>query len=112
MKPHDLSTQEGRNEYANSDAEKKAAIDKKAVIEGHVKDMLANSLKEMEKKLTSLFNSGAIELNAYDTEHNRMVLPKSIVVALFESEAHQYKGTGTSHEKEVKKNVKNFRYFV
>jgi len=85
---------------------------KKAFIESHVKSMIADSTKAMEKKLTTLIESGAIDIEGYDTEHSPMVLPKSIVVALFESEAHQYKGTGTSSERLVKKNVRNFRYFI
>jgi len=41
-----------------------------------------------------------------------MILPKCIVVAVLESEADQYKATGTSFEKEVKKEVRNLRCFI
>ena len=80
---------------------------KKLVIE-----MLNNSHEAMIKKIDSLFISGCIDTESWDENNMPMILPKTIVAALLEDETTQYYGKGTSFEKEVKKEVKNIRYFL
>jgi len=85
---------------------------KKAFIETHVLGMIDEVSKHMKEKLKILFDSGAIDIESYDTENNRMVLPKCIISALLESEIQQYSGHGTSFEKRNKKEIRNLRYFI
>lgn len=85
---------------------------KKAFINTHVRSMIDEVNKHMKEKLKILLDSGAIDIESYDTENNPMVLPKCIISALLESEIQQYSGRGTSFEKSNKKEVRNLRYFI
>ena len=85
---------------------------KKKKIKALAKKMLKNSLKEMEAKIDKALNSGALDVDNWDENSNSMILPKVIVVAIMETEADQYKASGTSFEKEVKKEVKNLKCFI
>lgn len=85
---------------------------KKAFISTQVRSMIDEVNKHMKKKLKVLLDSGAIDIESYDTENNPMVLPKCIISALLESEVQQYNGRGTSFEKSNKKEIKNLRYFI
>jgi len=85
---------------------------KKKKIKALAKKMLKNSLKEMEAKIDKALNSGALDIDNWDENSNSMILPKVIVVAIMETEADQYKGSGTSFEKEVKKEVRNLKCFI
>jgi hypothetical protein len=87
-------------------------IKKEIIIRNHVKDILKQSHSAMLEKVLTLLKSGAIDIEGYEIDNKPMILPKSIVLALFESESRQYDGKGTGYEKEIKANVKNFRYFI
>ena len=86
--------------------------DNKAKIKELAVEMLKNALPHMEELVEKALNSGAIDPDSWDENSNPMILPKCIVVAVLESTADQYKATGTSFEKEVKKEVRNLRCFV
>lgn len=86
--------------------------DNKEKITALVNDMLEISFIEIKKKVEEVLKSGAVDIDSWDDKNALMVLPKTIVVALFESEANQYKGIGTKYEKQIKKDVRNIRYFV
>jgi hypothetical protein len=86
--------------------------DKKAKIKALAVEMIKNSQDSLLELVEKALNSGAIDVDSWDENHNKMILPKCIVVAALESEADQYKGTGTCFEKEVKKEVRNLRYFI
>jgi len=75
-------------------------------------EMLNNSLSAMTEKIDVVFASGYIDIDCWDEKTDSMILPKSITMALLESESYQYSGRGTSFEKMVKKEVKNIRYFI
>lgn len=85
---------------------------KKAFIETHVLSMIDEVNSHMKDNLKKLFESGAIDIESYDTENNPMILPKCIVSALLESEIQQYNGRGTSFEKKNKQEIRNLRYFI
>lgn len=85
---------------------------KREIIKQYVTEMLQDSHEAMVKKLEKVLDSGAIDIDGWDEASNRMILPKCIVTALIESEAHQYAGIGTSFEKQVKKEVENIRRFI
>ena len=74
--------------------------------------MLQDSQKEMEAKVEKALNSGAFDIDDWDENPNSMILPKIIVIAIMEDEADQYKATGTSFEKEVKKGVSNLKCLI
>mgnify|MGYP003338283452 CR=1 FL=1 len=84
-------------------------MEKKEKIKSLVIDMLKESNNAMIKKIDKLLTSGAIDIDNWD---ERMILPKCIVTALLQDESTQYEGKGTSFEKQVKKEVKNLKYFL
>lgn len=84
----------------------------KEILRQHAEDILKGSYEAMLKKIDKAINSGALDVDNYDPNHNPMVLPKIIVKALLEDEATQYDAKGTSFERQIKKEVKNLRYFI
>lgn len=85
---------------------------KKTNIKKLVSDMLKDSNKKMLVNLEKALNSGAVDIDGWDEKNSPMILPKCIITALLQQESTQYDGTGTSFEKEIKKEVKNIRYFI
>ena len=85
---------------------------KKNKIKKLAVDMLKASHKEQLKMVEKALNAGAIDVDAWDENSTPMVLPKTIIVAIFQREADQYDGTGTSHEKRIKKEVRNLKCFL
>ena len=86
--------------------------DKKDKIKSLVTDMLQESYEAMLKKVDKVLNSGAIDIDSWEESRNPMILPKCIVTAILQNESTQYEGKGTSFEKDVKKEVRNIRYFL
>ena len=85
---------------------------KKEKIKSIVIDMLNESHEAMIKKIDKVLNSGAVDVDSWDENHNSMILPKCIITAILQYESHQYEGKGTSFEKQVKKEVNNIKYFL
>lgn len=83
--------------------------EKKEIVSKLVNEMLTDSLENMKKNISKAIDSGAIDI---DNNNHPMILPKIIVTALLERESEQYKGKDTCFEKEVKKSVKNLKYFL
>jgi len=75
-------------------------------------EMLERSFEIMKTKVDKALKSGAVDIDGWDGSHNFMLLPKSILIAILEDEADQYKATGTSFEKQIKKEVKDIKYFL
>lgn len=86
--------------------------DKKVKIKSLVSEMLNDSLNAMLNKIDKVLESGAVDVDGWDETHNSMILPKCIVTAILQNESMQYEAKGTSFEKQVKKEVKNIRYFI
>ena len=86
--------------------------EKKEKVKSLVSYMLKESYEAMISKIDKALNSGAIDIDNWDEKNRPMILPKCIVTALLEQESTQYTGSGTSFEKEIKKEVKNIRYFL
>ena len=76
------------------------------------KDMLIESIEPMKKNIAKAINSGAIDIDSWDENINKMIIPKCILITVLENMADQHKATGTSFEKQVKKEVKNLKYFI
>lgn len=74
--------------------------------------LLENSIVALKAKIEKALNSSGVDLDAWSPTNNPMILPKSILIAVLESEADEYKCDGTSFEKEVKRNVKALRYYI
>lgn len=85
---------------------------KKEKIRSLVIEMLNKSHEAMIKNVEKALNSGAIDTEQWDERTNKMILPKCIVTAILQKESEQYDGKGTSFEKQVKREVKNIRYFI
>lgn len=85
---------------------------KKDKIKVLVADMLNQSHEDMTKQIDKALNSGAIDIDSWDENDKPMILPKCIVTAILENESTQYAGSGTSFQKQIKKEVKNIRYFL
>ena len=77
-----------------------------------VKDMLNDSHETMLNKIDRVLNSGAVDVDSWDENKSPMILPKCIVTAILQSESTQYDARGTSFERQIKKEVKNIRYFI
>lgn len=77
-----------------------------------VKEMLNESHELMIKKIDKVLNSGCVDVESWSEDNSPMILPKCIVTAILQHESTQYEGKGTSFEKQVKKEVKNIRYFL
>ena len=86
--------------------------DKKNKLKSLVEYMLNESHDNMLSQINKVLNSGAIDIENWDGINNPMILPKCIVTALLQKESHQYEAKGTSFERQVKKEVKNIRYFL
>ena len=85
---------------------------KKEQIKALVIEMLNESHEAMMKNIDKVLNSGAIDIDGWDEKNAKMVLPKTITTAILQRESVQYEGRGTSHEKQVKKEVRNILYFL
>lgn len=85
---------------------------KKEKIRSLVIEMLNESHEAMIKNVEKALNSGAIDTEQWDERTNKMIIPKCIVTAILQKESEQYEGKGTSFEKQVKREVKNIRYFI
>lgn len=87
-------------------------MDKKAEVKQHVLDMLEQSYEAMKKQVDKALTCGAIDVESWEADNNPMVIPKVIVTAILQREATQYEAKGTSFEKQIRKQVKNLRYFI
>jgi hypothetical protein len=95
------------NGYEDEEFEIVEMKSSKETIEILVNEMLDDAFNAIKKKVTKAINSGGLDVDSWDENVNKMILPKTIVIALLEDEAEQYKGKGTSFEKKVAKDVKN-----
>ena len=86
--------------------------EKKNKIKALVEGMLKESCEAMLKNVDAALNSGAIDIENWSSEDAPMVTPKTIVSALLEKESHQYKGSGTKYEKQIKKDIERIGYFL
>lgn len=87
-------------------------MENKEKIKEIVKHLLDQSAESMEAKIEKAIKSGALDISNWDEKFNSMILPKTIVIALLEDEADQYKGRGTSYEKQIKKDVNNLKCYL
>lgn len=83
--------------------------EKKDKIKLLVEEMLITSNVSMIRNIDKALNSGAIDVDGWDEKY---YLPKCIITAILQQEATEWDGTGTGYEKQIKKEVKNIRYFL
>jgi hypothetical protein len=82
------------------------------ILRKHIKSLLKQSNAAMLKNIDKVIASGAVDVTAYDTQVNPMILPKAITIALLQSEANQYDAKGTAYEKVIKREVNNLKHFI
>jgi len=87
-------------------------MDNSEMLESEVIEMMELSFEIMRTKIKKVLKSGAVDVSGWDANYNSMLLPKAILIAILEDEADQYKGQGTSFEKQIKKDVKNIKNYV
>jgi hypothetical protein len=87
-------------------------MDKREKIKKLAVDMLNESFQEALKNIDKALDSGAINIEGWDSEINPMLLPKIIVVAVLNNESKQYDAKGTSFEKFFTKESKNIERFI
>ena len=91
---------------------KMTAEEKKEKLKLLVSEMLIISHESMIKKIDSILNSGAIDVDGWDENISPMIIPKCIIAALLEYQSTQFYGRGTSYEKQMKSEIRNIRYFI
>lgn len=84
---------------------------KKNEIKKHVKNMFKQSENALDKKLGTLFLSGAIDIESWDENSNPLLLPKAILYAFLDLEKEQFMPGGRLG-KEVKKEAQNIKYYL
>jgi len=85
---------------------------KQKQIKKLVKEMLANSHKEMISKIDKALTCGALDVESWDESNAPMVIPKTIVAAILQNESRQYFGQRTKYQRQVKKDCTNLNYFL
>ncbi len=86
--------------------------EKRANIKSLAIDLLNQSHKMMLTKIEKALNSSAIDINEWDENYDKMILPKAIIMAVLQAEAESYNASGTRFEKEMKKTAKNLLHFI
>lgn len=81
--------------------------EKKQEIKKLVIEMLKESEAAMIKKIDTILEIGAVDVENWNANINKMIFPKTIITALLQTESKQRDGRGTSFEKKIKKDVKN-----
>ncbi len=85
---------------------------KEEKIKSIVVEMLKESEENMFLSIDKVLKSRAIDIDGWDEKSNRMILPKIIITAILQEESTNWACAGTCFEKQVKKEVKNIRYFL
>ena len=85
---------------------------KKQQIKSIIRYMLIESHNAMLVKIDKVLNSGAIDIDDWDENHQPMIIPKCIVIAILQDESTQYVGNGTNYEKQIKREVKNIKHYL
>lgn len=85
---------------------------KEQKIEKLCLDMLETSIVDIKARIKKAIDSGAVDVEEWDEKINPYLLPKAIMIAIFERETNLYRPTGTSFEKEVNKEAKNIELFI
>lgn len=65
----------------------------------------------LKKKIERALKSSAIDVEDWDP-NEKMILPKTILIACVEAELQNYLPTGTRFEKQMKKDIKNLKLFL
>ncbi len=86
--------------------------EKKTRIHTITKTILQASHDAMIEKIDKVINSSAVDIDSWETNKNPLVLPMCIANALLQIESDQLNLSGSSFEKQVKKEVRNIRRFI
>jgi hypothetical protein len=87
--------------------------DNKQKIKDLVIDMLDRSYDKSVLSIDKILDSGCIDIDAWDENNGRMLVPKAIVMALLDYEKDQWSPSKRiSSYKQVTKDFKNIRNFL
>ena len=75
-------------------------------------ELLDTAIPHIREYIEKAINSGAIDIDSWDENYAPMIIPKTILIASLQAEAEQYQAYGTKYEKEIKKDLKNLKYFL
>lgn len=87
-------------------------MSKKDKIKELTVDMLNASNQKMIDNIDIILESCVVNIDDWNEKVNKMILPKSIVIALLQNESNQYNCIGTCFEKEVKSMVNKIKYVI
>lgn len=87
-------------------------MSKKDKIKELTVDMLNASNQKMIDNIDIILESCVVNIDDWDEKVNKMILPKSIVIALLQNESNQYNCIGTYFEKEIKSMVNKIKYVI
>jgi DNA replication protein DnaD len=71
-------------------------------------EMLEISKDLMVRSINKIINSGLVDWDSFDI-NKKMIIPKTILLAVLEEEAQGYKGKGTSLERKVRKTANKYK---
>ena len=81
-------------------------------IEKKVEELLNDSYIDAKQKLSKALNSGAIDIENWDPNHNHWLLPKIIAIAILEDLGDELRPRSGDLVKKVDKEVKNVKLFL
>jgi len=89
-------------------------MNKKTQIKIITLELLGKAYKDMQKHVNKVLSSGCIDIDGWDPNVGQYTIPKRILLAILEDQARAWfpYRTGTSFERETKKEVKNIRRFI
>lgn len=86
--------------------------EKKEELKKMVTEILTDSHNYMLNKIDRALNSGAIDVESWDKSNGKWILPKTIATAILIDASTKHNASGTSFEKQQKKDVKNLLLFI
>jgi hypothetical protein len=108
---HHINNKEMSNSMYDIRNNEMSKEEKKDFVLKEALEMLEWSKDNMIKSIERAVKSGSIDFDTFDP-NAKLVISKTIMLAVLENEAHQYKGVGTSLERKVRKNANNIKLFI
>lgn len=86
---------------------------KKEKLKKLTNEVLKGAYEAMLAQVDKCIESGALDIDSWDPDKDGfMLLPKIITVALMDIERDQYTARGTSHDRFVRKQISNLKYYL
>lgn len=85
---------------------------KKAEIKLLVSSLLTDFVESVDQQVNTALNCGALDVEGWNKDINPMILPRIIIVTIFQRAAEQFGARGTSWSKIINDEVSNLRCFL